>query len=103
MSKFSTPFFKKSPLLNEEFASGYVSIQPSLQRLQSQAMAIQQSIDGKKELTEEDKYYKKLTENLGKKDSKDIFKDYNPSGFSFDYEFPSSRKLLDLYYSKNNK
>ena len=68
MSKFSTPFFKKSPILNEEFASGYVSIQPSLQRLQSQAMAIQQSIDGKKELTEEDKYYKKLTENLGKKD-----------------------------------
>ena len=87
MSKFSIPFFKKSPILSEEFASGYVSIQPSLQKLQSQAMAIQESIDGKKELTEEDKYYKKLTENLGKKDyTKNNyslpFSDYKLDGFT---------------------
>ncbi len=100
MSKFSTPFFKKSPILNEEFASGYVSIQPSLQRLQSQAMAIQQSIDGKKELTEEDKYYKKLTENLGKKDFN--FKDYNKNNYSFDYKFPDFSKGIDSINLKNN-
>ena len=61
----------ESPL---EASRGYVSIQPSLQRLQSQAMAIQKSVDGS-ESSELEKskidYYEALAENA-RKDRKDI-------------------------------
>ena len=60
----------ESPL---EASRGYVSIQPSLQRLQSQAMAIQKSVDGS-ESSELEKskidYYEALAENARKEKKK---------------------------------
>ncbi len=72
-------------------ASRYVSIQPSLQRLQSQAMAIQQSVDGSESSElEESKvnYYEALAENARKekkkKEIKNSFKEIGKKVKKFD-------------------
>jgi hypothetical protein len=83
-------------------ASRYVSIQPSLQRLQSQAMAIQQSVDGS-ESSELEKskvnYYEALAENARKdrKDRKDREEDKNNTSTNSN---KNTIKIEDDYFKK---